>query len=98
MRGYVVHKFMINKLKLKKTELQVFALIFKYSREGDAFWGSNGYIAREIGVSKRSVTNALASLCEKELIIRYPNERGLGYSYKYNDKKIINQKYIANIN
>lgn len=71
---YIIFGWMINELQLKGTELQVYAIIYGFSQDGESvFSGSIGYIMSWLGVSsKHTVINAIKSLVEKGLVIKEP--------------------------
>lgn len=71
---YIISGWMINELQLKGTELQVYAIIYGFSQDGESeFSGSLNYIMSWLGVSsKHTVINALKSLVDKGLVIKEP--------------------------
>lgn len=77
--------WMINELKLKGTELLIYALIYGFSQDGkSAFSGSISYIMEWTNSSNRTVISALQSLCEKKLIQKkLSSSKGCVESYKY---------------
>jgi hypothetical protein len=96
---YVVKHWMIKDLGLKGINLSVFALIHGFTRDGRTkFAGSAKYISEFLGISERSVFNAIGSLIENDLIWK---ETGLSkdgnvdneyYSlvkYSFEEKKIV---------
>lgn len=67
--NYSVYRFMTQKLGLKGAELQVYAVIYSFSRAtGDTFFGSRSYLADTVGVSVRTVDRAIKSLALQGLI------------------------------
>lgn len=63
--------FMLTDLKLSKTELLVYAVIFSvYKHKNDYFCGSREYLQAWCNVGKSAVNAALLSLEEKKLIIK----------------------------
>lgn len=71
---YQVSGWMINRLGLKGTELQVFAIIYGFSQDGESwFGGSLAYLEEWTGVSKPTVIKALKELVDKEFIIKDTN-------------------------
>ena len=79
---YVVQGWMINKLGLKSTELQIFAMIYGFCQDGKSdFRGSLSYIQDWTGVSKPTVISALNSLIEKGLITKTVFDNGETNSY-----------------
>ena len=68
---YQISGWMINKLKLKGTELQVFAIIYGFSQgEQGVFTGSSRYLQDFTGCSRTAIINALNSLVEKKFLIK----------------------------
>lgn len=66
---YMVHSFMIQKLKLKGIELQCYAIIFGFSQaEGQTFNAPLQYLIEWTCASKRALISALAKLVEKGLL------------------------------
>lgn len=65
----VIQGFMVNELKLKGTELLVYAIIYGFSQDGETqFTGSWNYLARWCNTTRQSIYNALRSLTKKGLI------------------------------
>ena len=61
--------FMLTDLKLEKTELMIYAIIFSMHRNYcDCYMGSRGYLEGWSNASKSSVEKALRSLEKKNLI------------------------------
>jgi predicted transcriptional regulator len=72
---YVIHGWMINKLKLKNKELLVYAIIYGFSQaQGNKYTGSVKYLSSCVGVSRCTMTRILKSLCDKGLIIKEQKE------------------------
>lgn len=68
---YVIHGWMLNHLKLKGTQLQIYALIYGFSQDGESnFSGSLSYLCEFTGVSKPTVIKDLKELQEKGLILK----------------------------
>ena len=66
-----IQGWMINKLKLKGTELMAYAVIYGFSQdEQSVFSGTLGYLAEWVGVSKQAMCSTLKRLVEKNLIIK----------------------------
>ena len=64
--------WMRNELGLKGNELLVFAMIYGFAQDGcSGFNGSISYITEWVGASRRTVINALNSLCEKGLLEKH---------------------------
>ena len=63
--------FMLFELKLEKTELYVYAIIFcMYMYRHTYFQGSRAYLAKWTNTSERTVATALKSLVDKKLIVK----------------------------
>ncbi len=69
--NYTVFGFMTRGLGLSGAELQVYAVIYSFSRDGvGTFSGSREYLAATVGFSERTVTRALSTLLNKGFIKR----------------------------
>ena len=67
--NYSVYRFMTGELRLRGAELQVYAVIYSFSRAtGEAFFGSRAYLAATAGISVRTVDRALGALSARGLI------------------------------
>lgn len=83
---FLVFSWMPNQLGLKGTERDVFAIIYGFSQDGvNKFTGSLNYISSFLKVSRQSVINALASLVEKDYIIK---EQSVINNVKCNSYKV----------
>lgn len=83
---FLVFSWMPNQLGLKGTERDVFAIIYGFSQDGvNKFTGSLNYISSFLKVSRQSVINALASLVEKDYIIK---EQSVNNNVKCNSYKV----------
>lgn len=73
---YHVHGWMINLLKLSGLQLDLFAIIYGFSQDGESeFYGSLSYMQAFCNASKNGVLNALRALESKGLISkRYVTE------------------------
>ena len=69
---YQISGWMINKLKLKGIELNIYAIIYGFSQDGESeFKGSLKYLSEFTGgTSKPTLIKALKDLTEKQFIIR----------------------------
>ena len=68
---YQISGWMINRLQLKGTELQVFAIIYGFSQDGEsAFGGSISYLCDWVGASKPTIIKALKDLVDKQFILK----------------------------
>lgn len=84
---FQISGWMLNRLKLKGTDLQIYALIYGFSQDGESeFTGSLQYLCEFTGTSKPTVIKSLKALCEKEYIIkREKNMYGVVFNrYKAN--------------
>lgn len=66
----VIHGFMRKELKLEKTELIVYAIIYGFYNSGCVFSGTKNYLSQWSGSGKTAVKTALHRLEEKGYIIR----------------------------
>ena len=72
---FVIHGWMINKLKLKGKELLIYAIIYGFSQApGTKYTGSQRYLSECSGIPKRTLSRILNSLCDKGLLIKEPKE------------------------
>lgn len=68
---YQITGWMINKLNLKGTPLNVFAIVYGFSQDGESeFSGSRQYLADFINSSKPTIDKALTELCELNYLIK----------------------------
>lgn len=68
---YQICGWMINKLNLKGTPLNVFAIIYGFTQDGETeFSGSRQYLADFVNSSKITVDKALTDLCDLNYIIK----------------------------
>lgn len=71
---YQVSGWMINRLGLKGTELQVFAIIYGFSQDGESwFSGSLAYLEDWTSATKPTVIKALKELVDKEFVVKDTN-------------------------
>jgi hypothetical protein len=69
--GFItIRGFMRKELKLEKTELIVYAIIYGFHLSGCVFCGTKNYLSQWSGSGKTAVKAALASLIKKGLITR----------------------------
>ena len=72
---YQVSGWMLNRLQLKGTELQVFAIIHGFSQDGEStFNGSLNYLTDWLGTSKPTTIKALKGLVDKGYILKEQTE------------------------
>lgn len=68
---YQISGWMLNRLGLKGTELQVFAIIYGFSQDGETvFSGSLNYLSDWLGTSRPTTIKALKGLTDKGLIVK----------------------------
>ena len=68
---YVVHGFMLNRLGLKGTALNVYAIIYGFSQDGESeFKGSRTYLCDFTGATRPTIDKALEDLTERGLITK----------------------------
>lgn len=80
--------WMLNRLKLKGTALNVYAIIYGFSQDGESsFNGSRQYLCDFTGATKPTIDKALAELQAMDLIIKT--------SKKIND--VVHNEYKANL-
>ena len=71
---FQISGWMLNRLKLKGTDLQIYAIIYGFSQDCESeFTGSLQYLCDFTGTSRTTVIKALKSLVEKEFIIKTEN-------------------------
>ena len=85
---FQISGWMLNRLKLKGTDLQIYAIIYGFSQDCESeFTGSLQYLCDFTGTSRTTVIKALKSLVEKEFIIKTEN----------NINGVIFNRYKANL-
>lgn len=88
---YQISGWMINRLELKGYELQAYAIIYSFTQDGQNWYtGSLAYLSDWLNCSRRTGITVLASLVEKELLIkktRIENGQTLN-KYQVNLKKL----------
>lgn len=68
---YLTFGWMLNRLKLKGSELTVFAIIYSFTQDGvNWFTGSLKYICDFTNLSKQTVITSLKALVKKDYIIK----------------------------
>ena len=68
---YLIGGWMINRLGLKGTALQIFAIIYGFSQDGEGeFKGSLRYLCDFTGASKNTVIKALKDLADRGYILK----------------------------
>lgn len=109
---YIKFGFMLNELHLKGTELEVYAIIYGFSKDNTHwFTGSQQYLCDWTNKSKQSIQTALNNLVEQELLFKeefYTNDvkyckykvnlSKIGYSNNLNTppETLVNNIYINN--
>ena len=76
--------FMRREMRLEKTELLVFAVIYSFSRSCESFGGSVQFLSQWTGSSVNSVRRALDALLEKGYVTRRQREDRYNSSFEYN--------------
>jgi hypothetical protein len=68
---YQISGWMINKLKLKGNALNIYAIIYGFTQDGESiFTGSRQYLCDFTGATKPTIDRALDELVDKQLIIK----------------------------
>lgn len=68
---YQISGWMLNRLNLKGVELQVFAIIYGFSQDGESiFSGSLSYLGEWVGASRPTIIKALKDLVSKNYITK----------------------------
>lgn len=69
--GYIIYGWMRNILNLSETKLELYAIIYSFSQDGESvFKGSLTYLEEWTGKSRPFIIKCLKELCECKLIIR----------------------------
>lgn len=90
---YQISGWMINRLGLKGVELQVFAIIYGFSQDGESkFTGSINYLCDWTGVSRPTIIKALKELTDHQFLIK---EIEIVTSVTFNHYRV-NLPYVAN--
>ena len=92
---YVKHGWMINRLKLKSSDLDIFAIIYGFCQDEESeYCGSINYLVKSSGYSYSTVIRSLNKLVEDGLLNKsyIIKSNGRYSSYKINFQKI-NQIY-----
>lgn len=72
---FTICGWMVKKLGLKGSDLQVYAIIHGFSQDGESlFYGSLKYLSDFTGLSRTTIITSLNNLVESNLIIKIPNE------------------------
>ena len=81
----ILRGFMRKELKLEKTELLVYAIIYGFCSDGGGYTGGIKYLCEWSGSGRTAVKAALRSLEEKGYIIKEA-KRGDNIEYKVNEE------------
>ena len=86
---YIIHGWMINILNLKGTALEIFAIIYSFSKDGTSWFnGSLSYLICFTNTTKPTVLKALNMLISKNFIIkestRFNGQKSNNYRVNYN--------------
>lgn len=65
---FVIRGYMVNELKLQKSELLVYAIVNSFTEKGKTYSGSLSYLASWINGSRTTANNVLKSLTKKGLL------------------------------
>lgn len=88
-----IQGWMLNRLKLKGTELIVYATLWGFTQRLDNQWffGTRQYLATWAGTSRVSIDSALKNLIDKKLVEKKVVEKKLesGKVVKYNHYRVI---------
>lgn len=72
---FLVSGWMLNRLDLKGAALQVFAIIYGFSQDGESYFtGSLQYLSDFTNASKPTIIKALKELVDRGYILKYENE------------------------
>ena len=100
---YRVYAFMTQELKLRNSELRVYAILFSYT-SGDCgmYYGTKRYLAKALDISERTLQYCLASLTKRGLIENVFDEMsgrsGIRCSYmKEAERKGENSEFVKNV-
>ena len=95
---YVTYPFMINDLKLKGIEKDVYAVIYGFCKDGrKEFSGSLKYLRECTNASENTVKNSLKDLLAKGYIIKTSDSNYKANTYTINFEKIPPSKIDPNI-
>lgn len=90
---FVVTGFMCNEMGLSGNELMIYAIIRGFTQDGySRFTGGRGYLAKTLNISMPTVDKALASLVEKQYIIKVDASRNDASFYEYYANLAIEQE------
>lgn len=64
----IIPDLILENKELNSTEKLVMAMIFSLTLNNNECYASNKYFSEKLGLSKRTITNLIASLKEKKLI------------------------------
>lgn len=88
---YVKHGWMVNELKLKSTDLDVYAIIYGFCQDEESeYSGSIKYLAQTTGCSERTIMRSLNKLTDNGFLLKgyVIKNNGRYSSYKINFQKI----------
>lgn len=92
---YQVNGWMLNRLQLKGVELDVYAIIYGFSQDGESsFTGSLQYLSDFTNSTKPTVIKALKSLVEKGYIVKNQNQaNGVKFNTYQADLEVVKNLY-----
>lgn len=68
---WIIHSFMVKHLNLKGAELNIYAIIYSYSKDGQGeYYGSIDYLCKLTDLARSTVFDALKSLTEKGFLLK----------------------------
>ena len=79
--GYVLYDFMKEELSLSGVALQVYALIYSFTKAGGDCHASIKNIAKRIGTTPTSVKRAIKDLIEQDYIVKTTNNQSTANHY-----------------
>ena len=90
---YQISGWMLNKLHLTGISLNVFAIIYGFTQDGESeFSGSRQYLCDFTGTTKPTIDKALKELCESKFIVKISETKNNVTFNKYK----ANLDYITN--
>ena len=95
--GFIVYDFMNSELGLTGVTLQVYALIYSFTKAGNDCHASLNNMAKRIDVSSRSIQRALKELLDKGYIIKTTNHTASSNHYVANMEKVGQIVYGQNV-
>ena len=89
----ITPRWMWTKLGLEGKELNLFALVYGFSKDGKSrFHGAQGYMAEWLGCSRQTVNTVMSKLIEKNLVVK--GDSGYDDDGEYYSEHYANIPYI----